>query len=185
MVDYKTKEDWCESFLTCFHSSVLQRRCLEDFYFYKHFFLQSPTQQAFTFEISTYLPATRIQVNYCPYPYLFSVNIIHCDSGGRYNESGTYLILVMIFLNKKLMLLRVVGSVGQSLKPLSNVWANNSQHFVPKRGATMLDPFLKLFRHCWGHSLALNIFYKVFWVVFCPGCTAGPNIVCQHGSNNC
>ena len=114
MVDYKTKEDWCESFLTCFHSSVLQRRCLEDFYFYKHFFLQSPTQQAFTFEISTYLPATRIQVNYCPYPYLFSVNIIHCDSGGRYNESGTYLIFGYDFLNKNLMLLRVVA---QSLNP--------------------------------------------------------------------
>ena len=52
MIDYKTKEDWCESFLTCFHSSVLQRRCLEDFYFYKQFFLQSPRQQAFTFEIA-------------------------------------------------------------------------------------------------------------------------------------
>ena len=114
MVDYKTKEDWCESFLTCFHSSVLQRRCLEDFYFYKQFFLQSPRQQAFTFETGTYLPATRIQVNYCQYPYLFSVNIIHCDSGGRYNGSGTYLIFGYDFLNKNLMLLRVVG---QSLNP--------------------------------------------------------------------
>jgi len=132
MVDFKTKEDWCESFLTCFHSSVLQRRCLEDFYFYKHFFLQSRRQQAFTFEISTYLPATRIQVNYCQYPYLFSVNIIHCDSGGRYNGSGTYLILVMIFWIKNSCCCVLLGVVGQSLKP-SNVWANNSQHFVPKR----------------------------------------------------
>ena len=108
-------EDWCESFLTCFNSSVLQRRCLkEDFYFYKHFFSQSPKHQAFTSEIGTYLRATRIQVNYCPYPYLFSVNIIHCDSGGRYNGSGTYLIFGYDFLNKNLMLLRVVG---QSLNP--------------------------------------------------------------------
>ena len=95
MVDYKAKEDWCESFLTCLNSSVLQGRCLEDFYFYKHFFLRKQSQQAFTFEIGTYLPATRILVNYCPYN--FSVNIIHCDSGARYNGSGTYLIVVMIF----------------------------------------------------------------------------------------
>ena len=136
MVDYKTEADWCESFLMCFHSSVLQRRCLKDFYFYKHLFLQSPRHQAFTSEIGTYLPATRIQVNYCRYPYLFSVNIIHCDSGGRYNESGTYLILVMIFLNKKLLLFRVVGScwakfetvkcLSQQLPTFcSEAWCNN------------------------------------------------------------
>ena len=98
MVDYyKAKEDWCESFLTCFKSSVLRKRCLRDFNFYKLFFLLKQSQQAFTFEIGTYLPATRILVNYCPYHYHFSVNIIHCDSGARYNGSGTYLIVVMIF----------------------------------------------------------------------------------------
>ena len=114
MMDFKTKKDWCESFLTCFNSSELRRRCLEDFDFYDNFFLWSPGQQAFTFEIGTYLRATRIQVNYCQYPYLFGVNIIHCDSGGRYNGSGKYLIFGYDFLNRNLTLLRVVG---QSLNP--------------------------------------------------------------------
>ena len=139
MVDFKTKEDWCESFLTCFHSSVLQRRCLEDFYFYKHFFLQSRRQQAFTFEISTYLPATRIQVNYCHYPYLFSVNIIHCDSGGRYNGSGTYLILVMIFLNKK------THVVACCWELLGKVW-NRYQMFEPTTPNIL---FRSVVQQCW------------------------------------
>ena len=131
MVDFKTKEDWCESFLTCFNSSELRRRCLEDFDFYEHFFLQSPRQQAFTFEIGTYLRATRVQVNYCQYPYLFSVNIIRCDSGGRYNGSGTYLIFGYDFLIKNSCCCVLLGVVGPSLKP-SNVLTNNSLHFVPK-----------------------------------------------------
>ena len=166
MVDYKTKEDWCESFLTCFHSSVLQRRCLEDFYFYKQFFLQSTRQQAFTFEIGTYLPATRIQVNYCQYPYLFSVNIIHCDSGGRYNGSGTYLIFGYDFLNKNLMLLRVVG---QSLNP---------QTFEP---TTPNIFFRSVVQQCWirfysssdivGATHVHHTWLTVLWVEFFPQCT--------------
>ena len=163
MVDI-TVEDWCESFLTCFQSLVLKKRCLKDFDFHKRLFVWLPRQQAFTFEIGTYLPPTRIQVNYCPYRYTysdhnrFSVNIIHCDSAGTYNGTGTYLIFGYDFLNKKLMLFLVVGP---SLKP-SNFWASNSKHFVPKRGATMLDPFLQLFRHCWGHSRSLHVFKKSY-----------------------
>ena len=95
MVDI-TVEDWCESFLTCFQSLALKKRCLKDFYFHKRLFVWRPRQQAFIFEIGTYLPPTRIQVNYCPYRYSyhnrFSVNIIHCDSAGTYNGTGTYLI---------------------------------------------------------------------------------------------
>ena len=154
-----TVKDWCELFLTCFQLPIIKTRCQKDFYFYKRLFLQRPRLQAFTFEIGTYLSATRIQVKYCPYDhYSFSVNIIHCDSGGWYNGSGTYLIFCYDFLNKNVMLFRVVG---QSLKP-SNVRANNSQHFVPKRGATMLDPFLQRFRHCWGHSCSLHMFKKSY-----------------------
>ena len=112
MVDITVK-DWCELFLTCFQSPVLKRRCLKDFYFYSRLFLQPPRPQAFTFEIGTYLSATRIQVNYCRYwyhHYRFIVNIIHCDSAGTYNGSGTYLMFGYDFLHKKLMLFRVVGS---------------------------------------------------------------------------
>ena len=166
MVDI-TVAEWCASFLTCFHSQKLKTRCLNDFYFYKHhfykrLFLQRPRQQAFTFEIGTYLSATRIQVNYCPYRYhhcRFIVNIIHCDLAGTYNGSGTYLIFGYDFLIQNSCCSVLLGVVGPSLKP-SNFWANNSQHFFPKRRATMLDPFLQLLRHCWGHSRALHMFTK-------------------------
>ena len=30
----------------------------------------------------------------------------------------------------------------------------------PKRSATMLDPFAKLFQHCWGHARSLHMVYK-------------------------
>ena len=47
----------------------------------------------------------------------------------------------------------------------------------PKSSATMLDPFAKLFQHCWGHARLLRMVYKDLWVVSFPRCTAGPNIV--------
>ena len=47
----------------------------------------------------------------------------------------------------------------------------------PKRSATMLDPFVQHFPHCWGHARSLCMDYKDLWVVFFPRCTAGPNIV--------
>ena len=159
MVDIRVK-DWCELFLTCFQSPVLKRRCLRDFYFYSRLFLQPPRPQAFTFEIGTYLFATRIQVNYCIYwnhHYRFIVNIIHCDSTGTYNGSGTYLMFGYDFLDKKLMLFRVVGRWNRQ-----TFLANDFQHSVPKRRATMLDPFLQLFRHFWGHSRALRMFTKSY-----------------------
>ena len=124
MVDI-TVAEWCASFLTCFHSQKLKTRCLNDFYFYKHhfykrLFLQRPRQQAFTFEIGTYLSATRIQVNYCPYRYhhcRFIVNIIHCDLAGTYNGSGTYLIFGYDFLIQNSCCSVLLGVVGPSLKP--------------------------------------------------------------------
>ena len=32
-------------------------------------------------------------------------------------------------------------------------------------------------QHCWGHTCALHMVYKVLWVISFPQCTAGPNIV--------
>ena len=47
---------------------------------------------------------------------------------------------------------------------------------MPKRSATMLDPFAQLFQHRWGYrARALRVAYKVSWVVFFPRCSAGPN----------
>ena len=161
MVDI-TVEDWCASFSTCFNSWKLKIRCL--LHFHTRLLFKPLRQQAFTFEIGTSLSATRIQVNYCPYrghPYRFIVNIIHCDSAGTYNGSGSYLIFGYDFLIKNSCCSVFLGVVGPSLKP-SNFWANDYQHSVSKRRATMLDPFLQLFRHCWGHSRALRMFTKSY-----------------------
>ena len=58
----------------------------------------------------------------------------------------------------------------------SNFCANNSQHsfvpWLPKRNATMLDPFTQLLQRCWGLSRALHMVSKVL-----TRCTAGPKIV--------
>ena len=79
------------------------------------------------------------------------------------------------------MLLDVVAcccatfETGQTFQPIT---PNIS--FVPrslKRNATMLDPFAKLFQHCWGHGRLLRMVYEDLWVVSFPQCTAGPNIV--------
>ena len=177
MVDYNAKDDWCESFLTCFNSSELRKRCLKDFDIYQFFFLLKSRQQAFTFEIGTYLPATRIQVNYCPYRYYsFSVNIIHCDSGGRYNGSGTYLIFGYDFLNKNLMLFRVIGScwakfetvkfLSQQLRTFCFEGSCNNVGSVSTTLQTFLGPLTRI-----------THVYKVLWVVSFPRCTEGPNIV--------
>ena len=74
----------------------------------------------------------------------------------------------------------------------SKFWANISfVSWSPKRSATMSDPFVQLFQHCWGHERALLMVSKVLRVVSFPRCTAVPNIVgsClhtthQHGHNN-
>jgi len=78
--------DWCKSFKTCLESQKLNKRCLADFrFYYNRFWYRS----AFTFDVSSYLPNTRIQVHYpCSYnPYHFAVNIIRCESVGKYNGS--------------------------------------------------------------------------------------------------
>ena len=58
----------------------------------------------------------------------------------------------------------------------SNFCANNSQHsfvaWLPKRNATMLDPFTQLLQHCWGLSRALHMVSKVL-----TRCTAGPKSI--------
>ena len=64
----------------------------------------------------------------------------------------------------------------------SNFSANNSQHsfcsvIAEAFSATMLDPFAKLFQHCWGHGRSLRMAYKDLWVVSFPQCTVGPNNV--------
>ena len=162
MVDITVK-DWCELFLTCFQSPVLQRRCVKDFYFYRRLFLRSPRPQAFTFEIGTYLSATRIQVNYCPYQhhhYRLIVNIIHCDSAGTYNGSSTYLSFGYDFLNKKLMLFPVVGSCWAKVETVKRL--RQQLPTFCSEASTMLDPFLQLFRHRWGHSRALRMFTKSY-----------------------
>ena len=67
------------------------------------------------------------------------------------------------------MLLRVVGSCftqfefGQTFKP-----STPDITFVPwspKRSATMLDPFAKLFQHCWHYARASCIASKVLWAI--------------------
>ena len=57
------------------------------------------------------------------------------------------------------MLLRVVGScyakfeTGQTFKPTApNI---SFVPWSPKRSATMLDPFVQLFQHCWGQARSL------------------------------
>ena len=115
-------EDWCASFLTCLNSTELKTRCLRHFYFYEIYFytrllLRRPRQQPFTFEIGSSLSATRIQVNYCLYRdrhYRLIVNIIHCDSAGTYNGSGTYLIFCYDFLIKNSCCSVLLGVVGPS-----------------------------------------------------------------------
>ena len=80
-------------------------------------------------------------------------------------------------------LLHVVGCCGVLLKFETGQTFQSSTpniSFVswsPKRSTTILDPFAQLFQHCWSHALALQIVYKVSWVVSFPRCTAAPNIV--------
>ena len=107
MVD-TTVEDWCASLLTCFNSTKLKTRCFKHFHFYKIDFytrllLWRLRQKPFTFEVGSSLSVTRIQVNYCPYRDHHNrliVNIIHCETAGTYNGSGTYLIFGYDFLIK-------------------------------------------------------------------------------------
>ena len=107
MVD-TTVEDWCASLSTCFNSTKLKTRCFKHFHFYKIYFytrllLRRPRQKPFTFEIGSSLSVKRIQVNYCPYRDHHNrliVNIIHCETAGTYNGSGTYLIFGYDFLIK-------------------------------------------------------------------------------------
>ena len=92
---YSTR-DWCESFETCLQSMKLKEKCLTDFRFYNSHFWYWPYYPAFTFDVSNYLPNTRIQVYY-QRGYgnsYFVVNIIRCESTGKYNGSGTYIIFV-------------------------------------------------------------------------------------------
>ena len=107
MVD-TTVKDWCASLSTCFNSTKLKTRCFKHFYVYKIYIytgllLLRPRQKPFTFEIGSSLSVTRIQVNYCPYRDHHNrliVNIIHCETAGTYNGSGTYLIFGYDFLIK-------------------------------------------------------------------------------------
>ena len=85
------------------------------------------------------------------------------------------------------MLLDVVAcccakfETGQTFQPTTLIIS-----FVPwspKRSATMLNPFVQLFQHCWGHTCSLRMVYKDLWVVSFPRSTVGPNIVgsfCIH-----
>ena len=41
----------------------------------------------------------------------------------------------------------------------------------------MLDPFVQLFQHCWGHARLLRMVDKDLWAVSFPRCTTGPNVV--------
>ena len=101
-------KDWCASLSTCFNSTKLKTRCFKHFYVYKIYIytgllLLRPRQKPFTFEIGSSLSVTRIQVNYCPYRDHHNrliVNIIHCETAGTYNGSGTYLIFGYDFLIK-------------------------------------------------------------------------------------
>ena len=177
MVDI-TVEDWCESFLTCFQSLVLKKRCLKDFYFHKRLFVWRPRQQAFTFEIGTYSSATRIQVNYCPYWYhnRFSVNIIHCDSPGTYNGSGTYLIFGYDFLNKKLMLFRVVGSCWAKFE-IVKLLSQQLQTFCSEASCNNVGSVSTTLQTLLGRLTRITHVYKDLWVVSFPRYTEGPNIV--------
>ena len=178
MVDITVK-DWCELFLTCFQSPVLKRRCLKDFYFYSRLFLQPPRPQAFTFEIGTYISATRIQVNYCRYwyhHYRFIVNIIHCDSAGTYNGSGTYLMFGYDFLHKNSCCSVLLGVVGQSLKP-SNFFSQRLPTFCSEASCNNVGSVSTTLQTLLGPLTRITHVYKVLWVVFFPQCTAGPNIV--------
>ena len=179
MVDM-TVEDWCQSFLTCFPSPVPKRRCLKDFDFYKHLFVWPPRQQAFTFEIGTYSSATRMQVNYCPYWYSyhnrFSVNIIHCDSPGTYNGSGTYLIFGYDFLNKKLMLFRVVGRCWAKFETVK-LLSQRLQTFCSEASCNNVGSISTTLQTLLGPLTRIMHVYKDLWVVSFPRCTEGPNIV--------
>ena len=168
-----TVEDWCKSFLTCFQSPVPKRRCLKDFDFYKRLFVWPPRQQAFTFEIGTYLSATRIQANYCPYRYYsFSVNITHCDSGGRYNGSGMYLIFGYDFLNKNLVLFRVVGSCRAKFETVK-LLSQRLPTFCSEESCNNVGSVSTTLHTLLGLLTRITHVYKVLWVVFFPRCTAG------------
>ena len=182
MVDL-TVEHWCKLFLTCFRLPIIKTRCWRDFYFYKRLFLKRPRQQAFTFEIGTYLSATRIQVKYCPYAhYSFSVNIIRCDSGGRYNGSGTYLIFGYDFLNKNLMLFRVIGSCWAKFETVK-LLSQQLRTFCFEASCNNVGSVFTTLQTLLGPLTRITHVYKVLWVVSFPRCTEGPNIVwscCVH-----
>ena len=79
------------------------------------------------------------------------------------------------------MLLDVVAcccvkfETGQTFQPITpNI---SFVPWLPRRSARMLNPFVQLFQHCWGHARSLRMVYKDLWVVSFPRCTAGPNIV--------
>ena len=77
---YHSSLRWCDAFRNCYGSNDLRNRCRRDFDFYFRF---PPT---FTVEILSYLPHTRIQVNYvCSGRYIFAVNVIRCNSESKLN----------------------------------------------------------------------------------------------------
>ena len=88
---YNMKKHWCDSFAICFQSQKLQKRCLTDFMFYNYYF---KNKQAFTFEISTYFPGARVQVNYGCGSFYFAVNIIRCRASSKNKGIGRYNIHV-------------------------------------------------------------------------------------------
>lgn len=77
---YHSSLRWCDAFRNCYGSNDLRNLCRRDFDFYFRF---PPT---FTVEILSYLPHTRIQVNYvCSGRYIFAFNVIRCNSESKLN----------------------------------------------------------------------------------------------------
>ena len=97
------------------------------------------------------------------------------------NSQHCWMLHVASVSTIRCMLLDVVAcrcakfDTGQTFQPRTpNI---SFVPWSPKRSATMLDPFAKLFQHFWGHAHSLRMDFKELWVVFFPRCTAGPKLV--------
>ena len=67
-----------------------------------------------------------------------------------------------------------VGRFSRELAFRSLYYPGGKMWTTHSLSATMLDPWVQLFIHCWDHARALHM---VLWIESFPRCTAGPNIV--------
>ena len=105
------------------------------------------------------------------------------------NSQHCWMLHVASICTPFCMLLRVVGSCCAKLETgqtFDTIPPNNSLvPWSPKRSATTLDAFAQLFQHCRGRIRALQMVFKILWVISFPRCPACPSgvgscCICLH-----